>query len=97
MGSLRSDPGKSRIVRRPYRLKVNGGGNPRKANQEKGDGYLIERCFLRTEGLATSWEQKGFASEKEYFLRDEKGRLFMDYILPRFISEEVPDFEDIKD
>lgn len=82
---------------RQYRIYANGGGNPKKANQDKADNYLIERCFKGTEGMKVPWQEKGYDSEKEYFKSDPKGRLLMDYTLPKFISDEVPDYEDIKD
>jgi len=78
-----------------YRIYSNGGGNPKKANQEKADSYLIERCFKGTENMSVPWQEKGYESEKAYFLRDPKGRLLMDYALVKFINEEVPDFESL--
>jgi hypothetical protein len=80
-----------------WRIKSNGGGNKKRASQDKADAFLIDRCFLRTENLATRWKEKGYESEKAYFLGDEKGQLLMEYVLPRYINEEVPDSEDIKD
>ncbi len=78
--------------------KINGGnGNPKKARPLAANNYLVDNCYLRTEGIRIPFERAGYKDEKSFFKQDKKGQLFMDIVLGRYLSEVLPDTDDLND
>ena len=78
-----------------WRQLSTGGSNPRKANNKAANLLLIERKFIRTEGIAVPTDEK-YPNEKTYFLKNPKGYLFMSFVLNNYMLEVIPDTDEIK-